>query len=89
MSKKTTKKQAPKRDKAQDKMQKVSEKIQVILLKNNMALKPMMSFSPEGIIPQVRLVDTAEANTKENVIDKADKGKAGGDEDQDGTSESK
>lgn len=51
----------------------VSKQIEKILVDNQVAIHPMLSYSPEGIIPTVRLI-----STKEITDDKeTDKGKTG------------
>ena len=67
-------------------MKSVAAEIEVILLKNNLALKPLLSFSQEGIVPQVRLV---EVNTETNVDNNPNQDEAGESKDTDGAAEPK
>lgn len=78
------KEQKPVRNKKQEKEQKVAEQIQVILLKNNMALQPFLDFSAFGVVPRVRLVDTSK---QDNVEQDTNTGEAGGTEDADGATQ--
>lgn len=75
----------PKRNKEQDKLKKVSEQIQVILLKNGLGLKPILSYSQDGIVPQVRLIDITKEN---NVVNDTNQGEVEESGDKDGTVES-
>lgn len=77
-------KQTRVRDKSQDKQQKVAEQVQVILLKYGMALQPFLDFSPYGVIPRVRLVDTSKPD---NVEQTGNQEEAGVNQDTGGTAE--
>lgn len=80
----SNKQQKPKRDKSQEKQQKIAEQIQVILLKNTMALQPYLDFSQYGVIPRVRLVDTSKQN---NVEQTGNPDEAGDNQEADGTTQ--
>lgn len=83
MPKKT---QKPKRDKQQDKQKRVADEIQVILLKNKMAILPYLDNNELGIVPRVRLIDTTKQETNAN--DTTDKGEVETDADSDGAVQS-
>lgn len=76
--------QKPARNKSQDKQRAVSEKIQVILLKYNMALQPFLDFSPHGVVPRVRLVDTS---IQDNVEQTGDSEETGDNQEPDGATQ--
>lgn len=80
-----SKSQVAKRDKSQEKQRVVAEKIQVILLKYNMALQPFLDFSPMGVVPRVRLVDTSKPD---NVEQTGNQDEVGDNQDSDGATES-
>ena len=77
-------KQEKARNKQADKSKMVAEKIQVILLKYNMALQPFIDSSPYAIIPRVRLVDTSK---QDNVEQTGDSVEAGDNQEADGATQ--
>lgn len=70
----------------QDQLKKVSDEVRAILESNEMALQPLLEFSPHGIIPTVRLISTKEETQNDKGNDKEE---AGGGEKEEGVTESK